>query len=228
MFKSKIGQTVLLVDDSRMDLASMTSQLRTAGCVVNTTDSHNSALKLLKQDQEISVVILDHGIICGSVADFISAAKTIRPTLFIVGSSSSDCRREFAEGGADCFLRKPWLLAELTDVLKSRAPSNSGGSDRTVRRNTQNKKASSATRVGNSESDTMCLSFSLGEHVRIAVGKMEGLDGTVSGPRSGGKILVRLTDGIFVEVHQYVLERIDCSQTHTNVADSYRIDVRGR
>lgn len=228
MFDSEFGNSVLLVDDSPMDLATIKSQLHHAGCAVQTTDSHNCALELIVQDQEINVVILDHGITGGRVASFIIVAKTIRPELFVVGSSSSDCRREFTEAGADCFLRKPWQVAELIDALKSRYTSDSEGSDGNSRCGAQFEMASSATRLGNGEADTTCLKFSSGERVRVAVGRMEGLAGTVSETRSGGRILLRMTDGVFVEIHQYVLERVDCSRPRPNVADSFKIERRDK
>ena len=158
-------------------------------------------------------MILDHGVTGERVADFVTVAKKVRPELIIVGSSSSDCRREFDEAGADCFLQKPWRLAELIKVLKANNPSHFDDSAGNIRRNTKADKASSVTRLGNGDSDTMCQRFSLGERARIAVGNMEGLEGTVSGNRSGGRILLRLNVGVFVEIHQYVLEKINRPQT---------------
>ena len=75
------------------------------------------------------------------------------------------------------------------------APTDSGGSD-TVR---------SDTRQG--KHDTVSL-FSPNQRVRIAAGAMEGWEGTVIGNRSNGLILLRLMDGVFVEIHQYLLEEI--------------------
>jgi hypothetical protein len=71
-------------------------------------------------------------------------------------------------------------------------PTDSGGSD-TVR---------------SDNGDTVSLLFSPNQRVRIAAGAMEGWEGTVSGNRSNGLILLRLLDGVFVEIHQYVLEEI--------------------
>ena len=217
MADSQIGKAVLLVDDSRMDLANMMNQLNHAGCAVRTTDSHDCALKLIVDDQGIGIVILDHGITGKSVADFITVAKTIRPELIIVGSSSSDCRRKFDEAGADCFLRKPWRLVELVDALETINPSYFAGSDSNVERDSETDLASSVTRLGNGSFDTMCLRFTLGEHARIAVGKLEGMEGTVAGFRSGGRILLRLSVGVFAEIHQYALEQANCSQTPSDV-----------
>jgi len=217
VFDSQFGNSVLLVDDSPMDVASMMSQLQLAGCAVQTTDSHDCALKFLVDDEEINVVILDHGITGTRVANFITVAKTIRPELIIVGSSSSDCRREFGKAGADCFLRKPWRLVELVDALETINPSYFAGSDSNVERDSETDLASSVTRLGNGSFDTMCLRFTLGERARIAVGKLEGMEGTVAGFRSGGRILLRLSVGVFAEIHQYALEQANCSQTPSDV-----------
>ena len=64
----------------------------------------------------------------------------------------------------------------------------------------------SDTRIGNAESDTVCLRFAAGQSVRIAAGAMKGLVGTVVDHRTIGRILVQIDAGICVEIHQYCLE----------------------
>ena len=66
----------------------------------------------------------------------------------------------------------------------------------------------SDTRIGNAESDTLCLKFVSGQRVRVATGSMKGLEGTFVENRSVGRVLIRVHTGICVEIHQYCLELV--------------------
>jgi transcription antitermination factor NusG len=66
----------------------------------------------------------------------------------------------------------------------------------------------SDTHIGRAESDTVCLGFSPGQSVRISVGLMEGFEAVVVQQRMRGRVLVRLEPGVFVEIHQFCLEKI--------------------
>ncbi len=66
----------------------------------------------------------------------------------------------------------------------------------------------SDTQIGRADRDTVCLGLAPGQSVRISVGLMEGMEAVVVQPRMGGRVLVRLQRGVFVEVHQFCLEMI--------------------
>ncbi len=66
----------------------------------------------------------------------------------------------------------------------------------------------SDTQIGRGAGDTVCRGFVPGQPVRIAVGRMEGIEAVVVQQRMRGRVLLRLQRGIFVEVHQFCLETI--------------------
>ncbi len=66
----------------------------------------------------------------------------------------------------------------------------------------------SDTHIGRAETDTVCLSVKPGQRVRIVAGLLEGCEAIVVQQRSHGRILVRVQQGVFVEIHQFCLEKI--------------------
>jgi hypothetical protein len=66
----------------------------------------------------------------------------------------------------------------------------------------------SDTRIGRAEGDTLCLGASPGQCVRIAAGLMEGSQAIVVQQRTRGRVLVRLHEGVYVEIQEYCLEKI--------------------
>jgi len=184
---------VLLVDDDPVVSKCIMRQLEEIGCVYRVTPSHSRALAALERDELINTVLLDHGATHGRVGDFVSAARSIRDNIKIIGCSSNDCRREFAAAGVPQFLRKPPDLFELEEMLGLRESSGHDVSD---------------TRIGTDpNSDTSCLRFTYGERVRIAVGSLKGLEGIFVSVRTGGKILVKLKNEVYVEAYHHRVEK---------------------
>ncbi len=66
----------------------------------------------------------------------------------------------------------------------------------------------SDTQIGIADSDTMCLRFAKGQRVRITAGALKGTEGIVIESRPVGRALVRLGDGLFVEIHQFCLQSV--------------------
>ena len=64
------------------------------------------------------------------------------------------------------------------------------------------------TRIGSTEGDTVSISVSPGQRVRISAGLMKGAEATVVQHRTNGRVLVRLQRGVFVEIHPFCLEKI--------------------
>ncbi len=66
----------------------------------------------------------------------------------------------------------------------------------------------SDTQIGRAENDTVCLSVAPGQRVRIIVGVLEGSEAIVVQQRSHGRVLVRVQQGVYVEIQQFCLEKI--------------------
>jgi len=64
------------------------------------------------------------------------------------------------------------------------------------------------THIGRADHDTVCLSVSPGQRVRIIAGLLEGSEAIVVKQRSHGRILVRMQQGVYVEIQQFCLEKI--------------------
>ena len=66
----------------------------------------------------------------------------------------------------------------------------------------------SDTHIGRGGGDTVCVGISPGQCVRIAAGLMQGSQAIVVQQRSEGRVLVRLQQGVYVEIQQFCLEKI--------------------
>lgn len=66
----------------------------------------------------------------------------------------------------------------------------------------------SDTHIGSADGDTLCLRISPGQRVRITAGLLEGSEAVVVQQRTHGRILVRVQQGVYVEIHQFCLEKI--------------------
>ncbi|MBM4092878.1 MAG: hypothetical protein FJ276_26240 [Planctomycetes bacterium] len=64
------------------------------------------------------------------------------------------------------------------------------------------------TRIGKTAPDTVCLAVSRGQRVRISAGSLKGVEAVVVLPRTDGRVLVRLRQGVFLEIHAFCLEKI--------------------
>jgi hypothetical protein len=64
----------------------------------------------------------------------------------------------------------------------------------------------SDTRIGKADSDTVCVEVSLGQRVRIGGGPLNGLRGTVTQRRPGGRYLVRLDHAVYMEIDKAYLD----------------------
>jgi len=193
--KLPVDGHVLVVDDSQKDLRSISRQLQQG------------------MDPHIKVVLLDYGVGHEQVVDFVAELKLVRSDVIIVGSSSTDCRREFAAAGVNRFLLKPWRIADLVEILLTPSePCNSEGSDEPTQVGLEIGEAADAktggTRLGKDHSDSTSLRFSRGDRVSISVGSMTGWKGTVVSQRTGGKILLQIQAGILVEIHEHWIEAV--------------------
>lgn len=56
-------------------------------------------------------------------------------------------------------------------------------------------------------SDTVALEFKVGDQVCCGVGDVKGLKGSIAALRAGGRILVRLAHGLYVELPRFCVHR---------------------
>jgi two-component system OmpR family response regulator len=110
------GRSLLFVDDNRLllELISRTFEKLGAGC--RTASTHDAAVRALKEDAALRVVVLDFEMPEGDVATLIRRLRSVRPEVVLVGTSGGDRRRHFAERGVNRFVPKPWRLGDLVEV----------------------------------------------------------------------------------------------------------------
>jgi transcription antitermination factor NusG len=65
----------------------------------------------------------------------------------------------------------------------------------------------SDTHIGRAERDTICLSVTPGQRVRIIAGALQGSEAVVVQQRTHGRVLVRIRRGVYVEIQQFCLEK---------------------
>jgi len=73
----------------------------------------------------------------------------------------------------------------------------------------------SDTQVGKADLDTFCLRVEPGQQVQISAGILQGTRAVVVESRTGGRVLVRLQPGVYVEVHQFCLEHTKANSIRT-------------
>jgi DNA-binding NtrC family response regulator len=110
---------VLVVDNVKRTRALCAELLNQVGCVCYKADSPDLAMKLFSADPKLGVVILDHAMPAGSVAELLAAFQELRPDVRVVGTAATDRRRDFAELGVDRYLAKGWAISDLIEVLEN-------------------------------------------------------------------------------------------------------------
>lgn len=66
----------------------------------------------------------------------------------------------------------------------------------------------SDTHIGRAESDTLCLSLARGQRVQVVAGPLEGTRAVVVKQQSNGRVIVRIDQGLYLEIQQYCLEKV--------------------
>ena len=59
------------------------------------------------------------------------------------------------------------------------------------------------------EGDTDAIKVRVGGHVRCIMGELKGVTGTVVATRTGGRVLIRLAEGLYVEAPSICLRPVD-------------------
>jgi CheY-like chemotaxis protein len=108
---------VLVVDDSRVARETSTRMLERAGCVVYGAADQTLAVRLMRADHGIGVVLLDYEMPddANAVAAELAA---VRPHVRIVGISGRDHRADFEKMGVSRYIQKPWTIEDLIDAVR--------------------------------------------------------------------------------------------------------------
>ncbi len=111
---------LLVIDHDATIRHRLSSELEARRCICHAADTHETALALFKRDPGIKFVTLDPETPGGEVRVLVRNLKTIRPDVTIVGSSGQDRREALAAAGVERFLRKPWTVEDLINLLTGR------------------------------------------------------------------------------------------------------------
>ena len=110
---------VLLVDDEKEFLDTLSKRLRQRKLDVLCTDGGRKALEIVA-DQDIDVVILDIRMPDLNGLDTLKAIKEVKPSVEVIiltGIDDADLAIEAIENGAFDHLVKPANIEELTDLI---------------------------------------------------------------------------------------------------------------
>ncbi len=108
---------VLVVDDNEPYRRIVALRLKGAGCACHLAETHEAALRLLREHPEIKVAVIDYHMKGADVAALVEGIRAARPDVTLVGHSSM-CRRDaFAALGVERFLLKPWTPDGLFHLL---------------------------------------------------------------------------------------------------------------
>lgn len=111
------GRWILVVDDEPAVLFTVEKLLKARGAVCRAASSHEDALRAAASERRLEVAILDFAMPDGEGCALVRRLLAVRPDLVVVGNSGADRRSEFRLSGVDRFLRKPWRVDELIEVL---------------------------------------------------------------------------------------------------------------
>ena len=114
------SKRILVVDDSRVARETSTRMLERSGCVVYGAGDHNLAVRLMRADHGIGVVLLDYELPEDTTA-IAAELAAVRPHVRIVGTSGRDHRADFSKMGVSRYVQKPWTIEDLIDAVRGDA-----------------------------------------------------------------------------------------------------------
>lgn len=109
---------VIVIDDSSAVRHMYHQSLERVGCVSYKAGSHDLAIKLLREDTRVSVVVVDYDMPGIDTKMLIDEMRSIRPDLKIVGNSGENHREDFEKMGISRYLAKPWSIPDLIVLLQ--------------------------------------------------------------------------------------------------------------
>lgn len=115
------GQSVLVADDEEVVRKIATIALNRRGYRVLTATNGEEALEMLRQDADISLVILDLTMPVMTGEQAIPLIKALRPGIPIIlssGFSEAEIARRIVSAGVTWFLQKPYTVAAIAAKVK--------------------------------------------------------------------------------------------------------------
>ena len=110
---------ILVVEDDAAYRRIVALQLGVAGCPCQTASTHAEALRLLDEDREIEVILLDYTMNGSGPDRLVEQLTSLRPEVRIVGHSSMNRHRDFAALGIREFVLKPLHVERFIHLLNS-------------------------------------------------------------------------------------------------------------
>ncbi|MFQ5591777.1 MAG: response regulator [Phycisphaerae bacterium] len=111
---------VLILDDKAVLRRMSVSLLEGAGAGCYSVQTTGEAVRLLTKDNGIKFVIHDYNLPGITARESIETIKATRPDVLIIGTSGGLHRKDFSMLGVDHYLRKPWQVKTLVDVVFGR------------------------------------------------------------------------------------------------------------
>ena len=110
-------QHVLIVDRFHVIRRVYPEQLEARGCKCYAADTPDLALKLVKGDPKIGIVVMEFDWPDTDLTHYVREIRRIRPNIKLIGTSVGDHQDGFAMRGVDLFLYKPWSVDQLLELL---------------------------------------------------------------------------------------------------------------
>jgi putative nucleotidyltransferase with HDIG domain len=123
--EEKIPSRVLIVDDEENIIRSLTRLIMNNGIDVLSASSADEALRILEENEDISLIISDQRMPQTTGTDFLEQARRIRPLatrMLLTGYSDIKAAVDaINKGGAYRYLTKPWQDEEIIQAVQEAA-----------------------------------------------------------------------------------------------------------
>jgi len=113
------AERVLVVDHDVIGRRTAVSMLESTAASCYGVAGLSDAMPLLKNDDGLRFVILDFKA-THDIREAVAEIRRVRPSVTVVGTSSENRRGDFAAAGVDLFVRKPWRMEILVNMLTGR------------------------------------------------------------------------------------------------------------
>ncbi len=111
---------LLAVDATPISDVRYPEQLERMGWACLKAESSDLALRLVREDPELSLVVVERAAVGPDLAAFIQALRALRPGIEVIGASPRFVDElEFHGAGVDRFLQVPWRVGDLLHLLGS-------------------------------------------------------------------------------------------------------------
>jgi DNA-binding response OmpR family regulator len=111
---------LIVVDATPISEVRYPEQLDRMGWACVKAESSDLALRLVREDPELGLIILERSAVGGDLGGFVEALRATRPGIEVIGASTRFADElEFRAIGVGRFLQVPWRVGDLLHVLGS-------------------------------------------------------------------------------------------------------------